>query len=78
MVRGRKTRSRSISEIMVWIISVLVIISMAVGFLIMVVGPPDVEPIPVVTTPVLDDVEDIINGAELLEVTVVPTSQSAP
>ncbi len=78
MARQRKARSRSISEIMVWVISILVIISMAIGFVIMVVGPPDVEPTPVVATPVLDDVEDIINGAELVVTAVPPVTQGTP
>ena len=78
MARRRKTRSRSISEIMVWVISVLVIISMAVGFVIMVVGPPDVDPTVIAPTPVLDDVEDIIDGAELIEVTALPSTQGTP
>ena len=78
MARQRKTRSRSISEIMVWIISILVIISMAIGFVIMVVGPPDVEPTPVVVTPVLDDIEAIVDGAESIEATAPPVTQSTP
>ena len=67
MAKRRKRQSRSLSEIMVWIISFLVIISMAVGVLLMLLPQPEppaieLDPRFVVVTAEFDDVEEIIDG----------------
>ena len=54
MAKRRPTQSRSLSQIMVWIISMLVILSMAVGFLLTVMPepePPTPLPTIIVVTP---------------------------
>ena len=73
MAKNRKGKRR-LSEIMVWVISVLVILSMAVGFLFMVLGPPDPGEIPAETPPALDDIEEMIDGAEIIVITPAPDS----
>ena len=67
MAKRRKRQSRSLSEIMVWIISFLVIISMAVGVLLMLLPQPEppaleLQPTFIVETQAIDDVESIIEG----------------
>ena len=52
-MKRRQTQSRRFSQIMVWIISILVVISMAVGFLLMVLPqsePPNPLPTVVIVT----------------------------
>jgi hypothetical protein len=67
MAKRRKRKSRSLSEIMVWIISFLVIISMAVGVLLMLLPQPEppaieLDPRFVVVTQEIDDVEETVEG----------------
>ena len=65
MAKHRTKKSRSLSEIMVWIISALVIISMAVGVLLILLPqpePPGSEPEIAEKTPEMDDIETMIEG----------------
>lgn len=58
MAKRSPTQRRSLSQIMVWIISVLVVISMAIGFLLTVLPQPEPPtPLPtfIVITPESND-----------------------
>ena len=50
MAKRRSTQSRSFSQIVMWIVSILVVISMAIGFLLTVLpGPEPPTPLPTPT-----------------------------
>jgi hypothetical protein len=74
----RNQKSRSVSEIVVWIISILVVLSMAVGFVLSVLPQPEPvtpEPNVVIVTVQPDDTQVIIEGgnaAPLPELTPSP------
>lgn len=52
MAKRRPTQSRSLSQIVMWIISILVVLSMAVGFLLTVMPEPE-PPTPFLPTVVV-------------------------
>ena len=61
----RNKKNRSVSEIAIWIISILVVLSMAVGFVLSVLPqpePPAPEPTFIISTVEPDVMEMIIEG----------------